>query len=667
MKNAVLFLCFLLFAFHSGAQVADPVHWTWKSEKINDNEFKIIFDAKIDKPWHTYSMFIGEGGPVKTSFNFEKNSNVELLGKMTETGEKVHDGMDDVFGIPVKSFEGSAHFEQRIRLKGNTVLKGTFEFMACDDKSCLPPDMRDFSLSLTADSKKKITEDTVKTEVEASVPAPQDSASIEPIQTSGGICDVPIKGFRKDYFGAPLHECGKQLSQLSLWDALIQGFLFGLLALFTPCVFPMIPLTVSLFTKRAESRTKGIADALTYAASIVLIYFLLSLPFVLLGASGDTLNDFSTGTWYNVFMFILLVVFALSFLGLYDISLPSFLGTKTDAAADKGGKIGIFFMALTLAIVSFSCTGPLIGTLLGNLIGTDGGKIKLVVGMTSFGFALALPFALFALFPTLLNRLPRSGGWMDTFKALLGFLELAFAVKFISNADLVSHWGIVKREIFLGLWAFIGLMFFFYCIGGIQFKQEYSEKRTSPFKLVLALLALVFTGYSVYGIYGNDTPLFSGFPPPKFYSISKCSGDCPLELQCYHDYCEAMEAARREHKPVLIDFTGWACVNCRKMEENVWSKKEVYNIIKDKYILLSLYVDDKKPLAESEQYTSPVTGKLIKTVGNKWSDFEISCFRNNSQPYYVLIDTNEKLLNDPRGYTPNVEEYRQFLECGFGK
>ncbi|MFN8276625.1 MAG: protein-disulfide reductase DsbD family protein [Chitinophagales bacterium] len=666
MKRGFLFGIIMVFTGALMAQVVNPVHWSWKAEKLKDNEFRLVFDVKLDAHWHTYGMYIADGGPVKTSINFEKNSDVELVGKMTETGAKVHEGMDEMFGMNVKYFEGSAQFVQVVRIKKSTVIKGSLEYMACDDKSCLPPDTKDFSLNLESDSKKKLSDDTVAISVPAETTASTVDTLPRVVAVTGGPCAFGAKGFDTAYFQKPLHECGRQINELSLIEAIIQGFLFGFLALFTPCVFPMIPLTVSLFTKRAESRSKGIADALTYAGSIVAIYFLLSLPFVL-GASADTLNEFSTGAWYNLFMFVLLFIFAFSFLGFYDISLPSFLGTKTDAAADRGGAIGIFFMALTLAIVSFSCTGPLIGTLLGNLIGGPGGKIKLVAGMTSFGVALALPFALFALFPSWLNRMPKSGGWMDTFKVFLGFLEMIFAVKFLSNADLVSHWGVIKREVFLGIWVVLGLLLFLYAIGGIYFKAESPAVRWSPLRLFIALLSFLFVGYSAYGIFGHDTPLFSGFPPPKFYSFNTCKGECPLELPCYHDYCEALEEAKKTNKPLMIDFTGWACVNCRKMEENVWPDKEVYDHIRNDFILVSLYVDDKKELPDSLQYISPVTGKKIKTVGNKWSDFEISCFRNNSQPYYALVSPDEKLLNDPRGYTPNPDEYQQFLECGLNR
>lgn len=672
MKRFSFAALLLLLSFSTFSQIVSPAHWSWKAEQVQGDEYKIVFTVLIDKPWHTYGMFIQDGGPVKTSFTFTKNADVELLGKMTETGPKAHEGVDEMFGIKIKWFEEKAVFEQRIKLKKSTTLKGSFEFMTCDDKQCLPPDTKEFSITLSSngtapvDVKKKLTNSGQDTLAKAATPTTGiDTTAVAASDTAkkGALCTAGAQGFTKGYFGKPLRDCGRQINTDSVWDAILQGFLWGLLAIFTPCVFPMIPLTVSFFTKRSEKKSKGIRDALIYAGSIVLIYFLLSLPLAF-GLPPDSLNAFSTNSTVNLVFFLIFVFFAFSFFGFYDISLPSWIGTKTESASDVGGIAGIFFMALTLIIVSFSCTGPLLGNVIGNVANSSASSTKLVLGMTVFGIALALPFALFALFPSLLKKMPKSGNWMTTFKVILGFVELIFAIKFLANADNVNHWGFVKREIFLALWFMLGIGLFLYLAGIYRFKTEHGEQKIGVIRYGLSVIALAFAFYSGYGVYSHDLPLFSGFPPPMHYSLNTCSSNCPLNLNCYHDYCEALEAAKKQNKPIMIDFTGWACVNCRRMEERVWKNPEVLKQISENYILLSLYVDDKQALPENQQYYSKNLGKQVKTVGNKWFDFEVACFNNASQPYYALISPDEKLLNEPRGYTPDVPEYKNFLICG---
>jgi thiol:disulfide interchange protein DsbD len=424
----------------------------------------------------------------------------------------------------------------------------------------------------------------------------------------------------------------------------------------------MIPLTVSFFTKRSETKSKGRVDAFFYAFSIVFIYFLISVPFLVFDISPDTLNEISTGAPLNVVFFVIFVIFAFSFFGFYEITLPNFIANKADSASNVGGFIGIFFMAVTLAIVSFSCTGPILGSLLVGALSSASGKLNLVAGMTSFGLALALPFGVFALFPSLMKSLPKSGGWLNTVKVVLGFVELIFAVKFLSNADLVAHWGILKREVFLGLWVVLGAGLFVYLIGKIKFPHDSPVAKLSPVRITTAIFALLFTVYSAYGIPGNDLKLFSGFPPPKFYSLKETK----LDIEVIHnDYEAALAKAKAENKPLMIDFTGWACVNCRKMEENVWTDLEVMRRLNEKYVVVSLYVDDKKELPESEQVMSDFfKGKKIKTLGNKYSEMQAKYFGSNSQPFYALVSPDEKLLNEPRGYTPDVKEYLAFLDCG---
>ncbi|MBL7778222.1 MAG: thioredoxin family protein [Chitinophagales bacterium] len=677
IKRLVLSSFALLLYSATFAQIFDPVKWSWKATETAKGEYSLVFTAKIDAKWHVYSQNIGEGGPVPTSFQFEKNSNVELVGKTTETGVKVHDGHDPVFDMQLKYYETGMTCTQKVKVKADTKLKGTVEFMVCDDERCLPPTVVDFEFDLkggaaiapaTKDSTTKGSIDTQKI-FDSTVQAVIDAEVKKDVAHNSG-CDYGKDGFDATQFGEPQKDCGKQINTVSLWDAITEGFIWGLLAIFMPCVFPMIPLTVSFFTKRSESAAKGKTAAFFYAGSIIFIYFLFSLPFVLLGSSQDSLNNFSTNPVVNMVFFVVFVVFAFSFFGFYDISLPSSIVNRSDSASNAAGYVGIFFMALTLVLVSFSCTGPLLGNLIGNAYSSPGGKLKLMVGFTSFGTALALPFALFSLFPELLKKLPKSGGWMNTFKVTLGFVELILAIKFLANADNVSHWGFMKREVFLGLWAVLGFALFLYLIGVFQFTKEHNDGKISWGRYGFSILVLAFAVYSGYGMYCNDVPLFSGFPPPQTKEFSwcvDCKNDCPQNLNCYHDYCAAMEAAKRENKPVLLDFTGYACQNCRKMEENVWSQPEVHELLSNKYIVLSLYVDDRQKLPESEQYFSKTLNKKVTTVGTKWSDLEQTCFNNNTQPLYAIISPEGKLINDPRGYTPEVEVYRDWLRCGAGK
>lgn len=648
------------------AQILDPVKWSWKAEPAGNGEYKLTFTAKIDKGWHVYSQFIGEGGPVPTTFTFEPNSSIQLLGKTTETGSKPHEGHDPVFDMQLKYYDGDMVCMQRVKVLKDTRLKGSVEYMVCDDARCLPPDTREFEFDLKAapDAGTKGEAPSLTTPAndqqafDAKVQEAIDNAMQQDTVKEAAVVSS------EERFGTPLATCGNEVAteNQSLWAIIVLGFLGGLVALITPCVFPMIPLTVSFFTKRSENAARGKIDAFLYAFSIVFIYFLLSVPFLVFNISPDTLNEISTGAALNIFFFVIFVVFAFSFFGYYEITLPSFIANKADSASNVGGLVGIFFMALTLAIVSFSCTGPILGSLLVGALTSSGGKLNLVAGMTSFGLALALPFGIFALFPGWMKSLPKSGGWLNTVKVVLGFVELIFAVKFLSNADLVAHWGILKREVFLGLWALLGLGTFLYLIGKVRFSHDSPLTKLSPVRGFFAAVALAFTIYSAYGIPGNDLNLFSGFPPPKFYSIIQHE----LEIEPIHnDYEAALALAKEKNKPLMIDFTGWACVNCRKMEENVWPDYEVKKRLTEDFVIVSLYVDDKELLPENEQYISTVfSGKKIKTVGNRFSEMQAKYFGANTQPYYVLVSPDEKLLNTPQGYTPNTKDYIAFLDCG---
>lgn len=658
----------LLVSHSLFAQILSPVKWEWKAEPTGKGEYRLIFSSKIDKGWHVYSQFIANDGPVPTSFIFSENKEVQLIGKASETGAKMHEGHDPVFDMQLKYFEGTMVCVQKVKVAKDTKVKGTLEYMVCDDSRCLPPESLEFEFDLKANASTPTAGDTSK-KAQGSIlnsNNPFDStvqAEIDKSMKADSVKATVAGGDSR--FGAPLKSCGTtdNADNKSLWSIILLGFLGGLVALVTPCVFPMIPLTVSFFTKRSETKSKGRIDAFFYAFSIVFIYFLIAVPFLVFDISPDTLNEISTGAPLNVLFFIIFVIFAFSFFGFYEITLPNFIANKADSASNVGGFIGIFFMAVTLAIVSFSCTGPILGSLLVGALSSASGKLNLVAGMTSFGLALALPFGVFALFPSLMKSLPKSGGWLNTVKVVLGFVELIFAVKFLSNADLVAHWGILKREVFLGLWVLLGAGLFVYLIGKLKFPHETPVAKLSPLRIASAVAALLFTAYSAYGIPGNDLQLFSGFPPPKFYSLQETK----MDIETVHnDYEAALAKAKAENKAVMIDFTGWACVNCRKMEENVWTDLEVMQRLNEKYVVVSLYVDDKKELPESEQVMSDFfKGKKIKTLGNKYSEMQAKHFGSNSQPFYALISPDEKLLNEPRGYTPDKKEYLAFLDCGW--
>ena len=674
MKLIYGILITLLFSISSVAQIVVPLHWSAQVVALKGDDYNLVYTAQIDHPWHTYGMYIKEGGPVPTHFTFDKNPDIELVGKMTETGPKVKEGIDDVFGINVKLFEDKAIFTQHIKLKKTTIVKCSVEFMACDDKSCLPPDTKKFELELAPlNSKKKQTEeDTTALKVpNSNVPSESKKKDTTTTAKQGpaptaGLSAYYQHFFDKDKFSKPINECGEKEEPLTTWLAFILGFGGGLLALLTPCVFPMIPLTVSFFTKRGENKAKGKFESIFYGFSIMLIFFLLSMPFLFFNLSANTLHAVSTNIWLNLFFFIIFLFFAFSFFGYYEIALPSSLATKIDSASNVGGMVGIFFMALTLVVVSFSCTGPILGTLLGSMATSPNGKLNLVVGMTSFGMAMGLPFTLFAFFPNMLKSLPKSGGWMDSVKKVLGFVELILALKFLSNADLVGHWGILKRELFLGLWVILGATLVLYLLGIIRFKSEGKVNRKAPVRILVALLALAFTAYSAYGLVGNDLPLLSGFPPPNYYSLFAKKTQCPDDLSCFHDYDEAREYALKVGKPIFIDFTGYNCANCRRMEENIWRDPEVYARMNQRYVIVSLYVDDyQKTLPDSLQYHSPVNGEKRESYGKKWSDFQTICFSTNTQPQYALVSPDEKLLNNTwKGYNANPKKFQDFLDCG---
>jgi len=627
--------------------ILEPVKWKVTSESLEDDTYYIHFNASIDEGWKLYSQDIDAGGPIPTTFKFlgegyELIGNVEELSKAEKKKEPLFDNMMLTY------FKHDAHFRQKIKLTDTAALvSGEFEFMTCDASQCLPPEVVEFSIDLKSG---------ISVEV-----ADESETVVKTVEF--GIDTTPLSDCDDETIVAAE---GEDQAQKGIMGLFFLGFVGGLLALLTPCVFPMIPLTVSFFTKRSQNKGRGVFEAFFYGFCIVLIYALLALPFVVYELPPDTLNAISTSVYLNMAFFIVFLAFAFSFFGYYELTLPNSWLNKADSASNVGGLVGIFFMALTLALVSFSCTGPILGSLLVGTLTSDGGQMNLLVGMIGFGVALALPFGLFAAFPQMMNKLPSSGGWLNSVKVVLGFAEVALAFKFFSNADLVSHWGLLKREVFFAIWALCGLGIFAYLMGWIKFPHDGPGRpKINLSRGIFATIFLVLGLYFGYGVIkGSNPKLASGFAPPMFYSIYEQDSHCPLGLDCFHDWDEALAYAQEVNKPIMIDFTGWACVNCRKMEEHVWPEKSVYDLISEEYVLVSLYVDDKDMLPEDEQYVSAFSGKKIRTIGNKWSDFQSSYFGVNSQPYYVLISPEGKVLNNPVPYTPDVEVYTEFLSCG---
>jgi len=660
MKNIIITVM-LLFCGSIFAQMYNPVKWTTAVEKISEKEYLLKAEATIQAGWHLYGQYIEEGGPSPTAFTFKKK-NFELLGKTTEG--KGHEVVDKIFDMKIKYFEGKAIFTQKIKFNSDAILNiaAEVEFMVCDDSNCLPPSSEELVFKIPNVKNVASAEETAAVKKDAVAAEEKNIADAE-------------KEIKKDTI-----DSDKKNNSKGLLGIFIIAFLSGFAALLTPCVFPMIPMTVSYFTKQSKTKAAGIRNALIYGFSIVIIYVLLgSIVTAVFGA--DSLNALSTNVWFNIIFFILLVVFACSFLGAFEIMLPNALANKVDSQADRGGLIGIFFMALALAIVSFSCTGPIVGTLL--VEAASKGGIAPIVGMLGFSIAIALPFSLFAAFPGWLNALPKSGGWLNTVKVVLGFLELALAFKFLSNADLVLqlHW--LEREVFLTIWIAVFGTLAFYLFGKITLPHDSPLNHISVGRLSLGLLVLSFTIYLIPGLFGAPLKLISGFPPPMHYSespygvgFSKNTGTAntenlpegaaygPQDIITFHDYDKGMDFAKKTGKPVLLDFTGYACVNCRKMEELVWSDPKVLGVLKNDVVLISLYVDDKKELPENEQYVSETTGKKIKTIGNKWSDLQIKTYKANAQPFYVIVDHKSANLTEPSAYNPDIENYYNWLNSG---
>lgn len=650
IHKRLLFIVFsFVFSLNSFSQILEPVKWNSTVDKISATEYDLIFTADIDEGWYIYSQFKieEEGFAPQTFFVFEDEGKAySLIGK---TSEPIVEAIyDKIFRESVVKFKTQAVFKQRISLLNEdlNLVEVFVEYQTCDDKKCIPGD---YTFKMNLDGS-EVENDVINIDTRS--------------KTLSEKLKLNITGWDK-YEKQNIEE----KSNVSIF---ILGFLGGLIALLTPCVFPMIPLTVSFFTKSSGDSKKGLFNSILYGFFIFLIYVLLSIPFHLLDSlDPGILNNISTNVTLNIIFFIIFIAFAFSFFGYFELTLPQSWSAAMDSKANKiGGFIGVFFMALTLAIVSFSCTGPILGTLLGSSLTADGGATQLTMGMSGFGLALALPFTLFAMFPKWLNSLPKSGGWLNTVKVVLGFIELALALKFLSNADLVEHWGLLKREVFIGLWIIIGIGLILYLFGKIKFPHDGPLQKLGKGRITTGILAIAFVIYLIPGLTNTkhaNLKLLSGFPPPMFYSLYEKSTECPLDLNCSKDWEEGLVKAKAENKPILLDFTGWACVNCRKMEEQVWSTSDVYDILSKEYIIISLYVDDKKELLQDEQFDflrSNGTIKRVETIGDKWATLQTVNFENNSQPYYVILNHNMELLNVTNAYESNANAYFEWLKIG---
>mgnify|MGYP001434016469 CR=1 FL=1 len=655
------------------AQIKDPVKFKTEFNTLSDTEAEIVFTAAIDKGWHVYSTELGDGGPISATFNVDKTSGIELLGKLKPVGKEVA----KLFEMKVRYFENTAKFIQKVKLTGGAYeIEGYLEYGACDDESCLPPTEVPFKFSgvaKTANAAAAKAEQPEKKEVEKKeeaapvvskdtvammelVPATTTDAStgIQPAVASGELWKPVI---------SELQALGEEHTQgdMSWIYIFVTGFLGGLLALFTPCVWPIIPMTVSFFLKRSKDKKKGIRDAWTYGASIVVIYVALGLAITLIfGASA--LNALSTNAIFNILFFLMLVVFAASFFGAFEITLPSKWSNAVDSKAESTtGLLSIFLMAFTLSLVSFSCTGPIIGFLLVQ-VSTTGSIVAPAIGMLGFAIALALPFTLFALFPSWLKSMPKSGGWMNVIKVTLGFLELAFALKFLSVADLAYGWRLLDRETFLALWIVIFALLGFYLLGKIKFPHDDDDNKVGVTRFFMALVSLAFAVYMVPGLWGAPLKAVSAFAPPmqtQDFNLYKNEVHAKFD-----DYDLGMEYARLNGKPVMLDFTGYGCVNCRKMEAAVWTDPKVSDLINNDYVLITLYVDNKTPLTEPVKIVENGTERTLRTVGDKWSYLQRVKFGANAQPFYVLLDNQGKPLNKSYAYDEDIPKYIEFLQTG---
>lgn len=665
MKKLLSIIGLLLVTLSLQAQILDPVSFKTEFNKVSDDVAEIVFTAKIDPGWHIYSTDLGDGGPISASFNIDKITGAHVDGKLLPVGNE-QAVYDKLFGMDVRYFEKEAKFVQRIRLEGGTYrIEGYLEYAACNDQNCLPPSEESFMFTGTADiaaAEGEATEDEAEDEEK------EESSAENEETTESSVADSqsPTIGDQSSWWQPVISELrafGESAGTVdrSWLYIFFTGFIGGLLALFTPCVWPIIPMTVSFFLKRSKDKKKGIVDAMTYGLAIVVIYVALGLLVTLLfGASA--LNALSTNAIFNIFFFLMLVVFAISFFGAFEITLPSSWSNAVDSKAEKTtGLLSIFLMAFTLALVSFSCTGPIIGFLLVE-VSTSGSIVAPAIGMLGFAIALALPFTLFALFPAWLKQMPKSGGWMNVIKVSLGFIELAFALKFLSVADLAYGWRILDRETFLALWIVLFALLGVYLLGKIKFPHDDDDTHVSVPRFFLALASLAFAVYMVPGLWGAPLKAVSAFAPPLYtqdFNLYKNE----VRAQ-FDDYDLGMEYAKRVGKPVMLDFTGYGCVNCRKMELAVWTDPTVGGLMNDDYVLITLYVDNKTKLSEPIKVVENGKERTLRTLGDKWSYLQRVKFGANAQPFYVLIDNEGKPLNKSYAYDEDVAKYVDFLQTG---
>lgn len=662
-KQIFITMLLAVIAIAASAQMQDPVHFSVSQKKVAPDEIEVTFSGKIDAGWHVYSTALPADGPISATITTEKNEGAAPKGSLGHRGKEINQ-YDNMFGMNLRFFENSVTFYQRYKLTGKTYhLKGYLEYGSCNDEMCMPPTQVEFDFKgegpadapATEEKKELPAADTVAvadtTKADTAAVAPQATADTTGLWT-------PVINELRAFDGA-------QSNTDHSWVYIFfMGFVGGLVALFTPCVWPIIPMTVSFFLKRAKDKKKGIRDAMTYGVSIIVIYLALGLAITaIFGAS--SLNALATNAVFNIFFFLLLVVFALSFFGWFELTLPSSWTNKVDnKASSTSGLLSIFLMAFTLTLVSFSCTGPIIGFLLVE-VSTSGSITGPAIGMLGFAVALALPFTLFAMFPTWLKQAPKSGSWMNIIKVTLGFIELAFALKFFSVADLAYGWGLLDREVFLSLWIVIFGLLGLYLIGKLKFRSDGDDNRAMPVPcIVLGMLSLAFTVYMIPGLWGAPCKAVSAFAPPmNTQDFNLYNNEVHPRFK---DYEQGMAAAKAEGKPVLIDFTGFGCVNCRKMEAAVWTDPQVADKLNNDFVLISLYVDDKQPLDHPIEIVENGKKRTLRTIGDKWSYLQRSKFGANAQPFYVILDNEGKPLAGSYSYDENIDRYLEFLNKGLG-
>lgn len=677
LKNFILLMLALLSSVVS-AQIKDPVKFKYTVNTLANGEYEAVLTASVDKGWHIYSQDLPQDSGIPTEMKVSSKDGITLIGKVVEAGKK-HSEFSEAFGAQIVYYSNTAQFKQKFKLKDkvkSALVVAEITYQTCDDRICLAPNTLEFEQKVTNSPEAGTIEDKA-----AAATTSADSATAIPVPVETNATVLPsVRALPQGLKVAsidpenPLTDCGvaQQKNSENFLTYLLLGFFGGLIALLTPCVFPMIPLTVSFFTKGKKDQVKGKRDALIYGFFILLIFVLLSVPFHIIdGIAGNIFNEISTSVGLNIFFFIIFLFFAGSFFGYYDITLPSSIANKSSKAEEAGGLIGIFFMALTLVIVSFSCTGPILGSLLGSAVtGSANVPLLLTYALAGFGLSWAIVFGLLALFPQALQSLPKSGGWMNTVKVVLGFIELALALKFLSKADLVSKTFILKRELFIILWIIIAIGLVLYLFGKIRFPHDDKKPKVSLTRKILGVLGIGFVVYLIQGLFPAERPKLqhlSGILPPINVSYLHEEKDGILGMHPAHDYYKAIEIAKKENKPLLIDFTGYGCENCRKMEEFVWSEPDILPILQNEVVLASLYVDDKEQLPEGEQTAVDMGNgqkKKIRTIGDRWSLFQQLNFNNNSQPHYVLVTPDGQVINRPvSGYMPK-EDFKNFLKCG---